>query len=97
MTVVSFIALICSAIFISEAEKNKHCPAIYRFYIGSHRMVLYHKNSEYEIVIGAAGGFSIMKTHRLCVLLNRGEAGIQDRTKSDKRSISAIHFYSFML
>lgn len=44
-------------LFISEAEKNKHCPAIYRFYIGSHRMVLYHKNSEYEIVIVQPVGF----------------------------------------
>lgn len=25
-----------------------------------------------------------MKTHRLCVLLNRGEAGIQDRAKNEQ-------------
>lgn len=57
MTVVSFIALICSAFLYRKQRKNKHCPAIYRFYIGSHRMVLYHKNSEYEIVIVQPVGF----------------------------------------
>ena len=53
----SFYSAHMQCLFISEAEKNKHCPAIYRFYIGSHRMVLYHKNSEYEIVIVQPVGF----------------------------------------